>query len=297
MERFETTILNIETVNDTNNNMINSTQKLININQDAIYHSKKPTYKKVKVRKNPFENYFPIFYKKELKISLYTMIAWSIFLCLSIFLFSFATFKIISNEHISNWLICLTVPLLLIVIGLFTRYFISYLNFKNESNTINFKDEKTLSFNIKKKYLALKTGHININWFSTLFYTLLVIAFIVNCVCCFLISHSLKSVFVFSINQNFNNFTIATWIMGVLLIIGVMTQITLLVYGYLRFSRIENFYNFEIISKEEINSVKKKNNIRNSIIYFLTIFSVFFLIFVVYKTVKRKKQTNITIKN
>ena len=75
MERFETTILNIETADDTNNNMINSTQKLININQDAIYHSKKPTYKKVKVRKNPFENYFPIFYKKELKISLYTMIA------------------------------------------------------------------------------------------------------------------------------------------------------------------------------------------------------------------------------
>jgi uncharacterized membrane-anchored protein len=50
-----------------------------------------------------------------------------------------------------------------VIIGLAIFYSIHYYAFRDEAYHISFKDQRTVSINIKKVYKRLKVGHINVN--------------------------------------------------------------------------------------------------------------------------------------
>jgi uncharacterized membrane protein len=70
-------------------------------------------------------------------------------------------------------------------------------------------------------------------------------------------------------------------------------QATLLLTNYIRASRIENFYNFQIVSQEELTFIKKQKNRRDLIIFLCTIVLVGIIGFFIYRLVKRSKTNKV----
>jgi hypothetical protein len=73
------------------------------------------------------------------------------------------------------------------------------------------------------------------------------------------------------------------------LVITALLHIGLLILNYLRAARIENFYNFMIVSQEELSVIKKQKNKRDLIIFLTSCLIIGVLIYLIYKLVKRNK--------
>jgi hypothetical protein len=80
------------------------------------------------------------------------------------------------------------------------------------------------------------------------------------------------------------------------LVLTLVTHVSLLVANYIRTARIENFYNFMIVSQEEITVIKKQKNRRDMIIFLIVIGLVGFIAWFIYKIVKRNKATQVIVK-
>jgi cyanate permease len=65
--------------------------------------------------------------------------------------------------------------------------------------------------------------------------------------------------------------------------------------SYVRASRIENFYNFQIVPQEELTLIKKQKNRRNLIIFLCAIALVGIIGFFIYRLVKRSKTTKVVV--
>lgn len=241
---------------------------------------------------NPFASYFPKFYKKEIKNALIIFSVWFTLLILSLGAISYGIYAIvISND--SNWLCLLFLPPFLLLIGVFIVYTSRYFNFRSEAKTINFKDEKTLSINVQKLYKRLKTGYINVNWMCLTSYVLF----------------GLFILFVFVIAKIINGTKFGSWdpklfngdhiyeilfFSGVFaLVVTAILHIGLLICNYLRASRIENFYNFMIVSQDELALIKKQKNKRDLIIFLTSCLVIGIIIYLIYKLVKRNKAVKV----
>jgi hypothetical protein len=70
----------------------------------------------------------------------------------------------------------------------------------------------------------------------------------------------------------------------------------LLLTNYIRASRIENFYNFQIVPQEELNLIKKQKNRRDLIIFLCTIAFVGIIGFFIYRLVKRNRAAKVIVR-
>jgi hypothetical protein len=68
-----------------------------------------------------------------------------------------------------------------------------------------------------------------------------------------------------------------------------------LLTNYIRASRIENFYNFQIVPQEELDIIKKQKNRRDLIIFLCGIAFVGIIGFFIYRLVKRNKATRVVV--
>jgi hypothetical protein len=113
---------------------------------------------------NPFYQYFPKFYKSELKRSKITLIIWSIFSFLVLAgIVSLVAILLSGPKNDNLWLLVLYVIPLLILFPMYIIKLFTFISFNNEAKTINFKDQKTLSNNIVRIYKKLKVANINAN--------------------------------------------------------------------------------------------------------------------------------------
>ncbi len=304
MEEFVTKVF---TLDNTNNNTVefnsaieqpalNSTQ--IRLSQPAI-HIQEPIVKGSKKIKNvnPYYSYFPDFYTKELKKSFVTSLVWGFMLLIITALCAFFTERIITSPVIDNRAILTLIPITGLVISLFVLYLVRYLNFKNEAKTINFKDEKVISTNVTKVYKSLKTGYININWMSLLSYTISLLTLLINCIVCYcMYDASFGDVYTPIHESNNYAFAFVFWIAVVAVIVTFIMQASLLLESYIRYSRIENFYNFCIVSNEELILLKKKKNRRDMFIYLAIVCTIILIGWLIVKLcLRRKKQTKVVV--
>lgn len=72
-------------------------------------------------------------------------------------------------------------------------------------------------------------------------------------------------------------------------------QVCMLLGNYIRYTRIENFYNFVIINEEEITNLKKKTNRRDALIYFAISFTLILIVWLIVKLFKRNKKTKVVV--
>jgi uncharacterized membrane protein len=68
-----------------------------------------------------------------------------------------------------------------------------------------------------------------------------------------------------------------------------------LLTNYIRYSRIENFYNFQIVPQEELDVIKKQKNRRDLIIFLCAIVFIGLIGYFIYKLVKRNKTTKVVV--
>jgi hypothetical protein len=89
-----------------------------------------------------------------------------------------AGFTIQANDPQSFWLLIIYILPILVFTPCYIIHINRFTSLRQEAQTINFKDQKTLSINILKLYKRLKVTHINANWFCSLSYLLCVLAFL-----------------------------------------------------------------------------------------------------------------------
>nr|QIQ09948.1 hypothetical protein PlMoll_1110 [uncultured Mycoplasmataceae bacterium] len=303
MEEFVTKYINIDRSNETAASSFNDQPRMNsvkihlntqNTSYDAI-NSQILTTKKQK-EENPYKIYFPTFYKKELRNSYATLIAWIVILTLATAGCCWMITNIVTSPVVNNWTILALVPLYGLAVGLFIFYLIKYLNFKSESKTINFKDEKVISINVSKLYKSLKVGYININWMSLLSYTISLITLFVTCIICYIQYPTYFGDVITPITLH-NNYAFVVIFWGcVAVVIGTfIMQVCMLLGNYIRYTRIENFYNFVIINEEEITNLKKKTNRRDALIYFAISFTLILIVWLIVKLFKRNKKTKVVV--
>ena len=70
----------------------------------------------------------------------------------------------------------------------------------------------------------------------------------------------------------------------------------ILISNYLRAANIENFYNYMLIDPNEITNIKKAKNKRDAIIFFATVITIAFLIWIIVKILKRRQATKVVVK-
>lgn len=245
---------------------------------------------------NPYYSYFPDFYIKELKKSLVTTFIWGFVLMITTAFCAWLAAEIIMANNVSNWTMLCLIPIMGLVISLFIVYFTRYFNFKTEAKTINFKDEKVISNNVVKVYKSLKIGYININWMSLLSYCIFLIALLIDCIVCYCY-YPIGFGNVYAPISETGNYTYAVifWLCVSAVLITFILQCFLIISSYVRYSRIENFYNFKIVSDEELALLKKKNNRRDLFIFLGIVLTLVLIVMLVVKLFKRNKKTKVVV--
>lgn len=243
---------------------------------------------------NKYYQYFPQFYIKEIKRAFWLFITW-IFLSM-IILGGLATLTwYITYSTPDWWLSLFLIPIAILVIALLVVYTDKYFNIREEAKTINFKDEKVLSNNIRKLYLRLKTGYINVNWMAGLTYVVcgLIILFCFVIVYCINVWTRGGEFAVFGrliIENDPNNMLPMIFVCtcGGILIIAFAMHVWLLVSNYTRYSKMESYYNCPIVTSEELTTVKKSKN-RRDLFIFLAVVGLLILIgYFIYKMIKKR---------
>ncbi|MDR2461679.1 MAG: hypothetical protein LBD05_00510, partial [Mycoplasmataceae bacterium] len=77
---------------------------------------------------------------------------------------------------------------------------------------------------------------------------------------------------------------------------AVFFHFFLLITNYIRYSRIENYYGYQIIPNDEMLISKKTKNRRNLFIFLILCGLVFYVGYVLYKIIKKKKTATISVK-
>jgi hypothetical protein len=175
-----------------------------------------------------------------------------------------------------------------------------YYCFRGESKTINFKDEKTLSINTMKVYKRLKTGYINVNWMSLTSYIVSGLIILINFIVAW--ADTRVKFGTWDINMvpanlrgHYMIYEIIFWASVSAILITLILHATLLLTNYIRTSRIENFYNFQIVSQEDLDLIKKQKNRRDLIIFLCSIAFVCIIGFFIYRLVKRNRSTKVVV--
>lgn len=252
---------------------------------------------------------FPKFYLRELKHYRNLVIVW---ICIVLACFggcAFALFKIFDNVNINNWVGLILAPWPILVFAFLFIAISNYLNFRSEAKVVDFSKEKLVTKNIKKLYLRLKTGYININWMCGLVYALsgLVIAFnylvalLINTI---EISDGKMIIGAASKIPPDGNilFACGSNIQFVILIVAAtsafvafLLHIILIVSNYVRTNKIDAFFTVQIVSDEELTTLKKYKNKRDFIIFFALV-ATFVLVFIlIYKAIKKRQKKEIKI--
>lgn len=249
---------------------------------------------------NPYASYFPDFYKKELKNAFSSFILWTIIWFLSLAAAGTAIYFIVTDNQCSNYVSILLVPAIILITSLWVVAINKFYCFRSESKTINFKDEKTLSINVTKVYKRLKTGYININWMSLLAYTVSLLAILINFIVAWADTHVKFGTWnANTVDEAFRGryiiYEIIFWVAVSTILLTIILQAILLLSSYVRASRIENFYNFQIVPQEELTLIKKQKNRRNLIIFLCAIALVGIIGFFIYRLVKRSKTTKVVV--
>lgn len=277
-------------------NSLNSVQVQLNSAAET-FHQEQDTKKSKKVSAiNQYYAYFPDFYKKELNNSFIMSVVWGILLTVATAICSWFVAEIVMSPVLNNWTLLSLIPVYGLVVSLFVVYLVKYLNFKNEAKTINFKDEKVVSTNVLKLYKSLRVGYINVNWMSLLSYTLFLLTLLVNCIVCYSMYPTHFGDVYTPIHENNNwAFAIVFWISVSSVLITFIIQACALVGNYVRYSRIENFYNFSLVANEEMVLLKKKTNRRDVVIYLGITCTLLLICWLIVKLFKRKKQTKVVV--
>ncbi|MDR0674870.1 MAG: hypothetical protein LBF36_01220 [Mycoplasmataceae bacterium] len=247
---------------------------------------------------NPYASYFPVFYKKELKNVFWSFITWTVFWVIMLGSSGTAIYFIVMDNQCSNYVSILLAPFVILVTSLWIVAINKFYCFRGESKTINFKDEKTLSINVTKVYKRLKTGYININWMSLTSYIVSLLAILINFIVAWADTRVPFGTWNINnvpeeIRNSYIIYEVIFWSAVVAILLTIVLQATLLLTNYIRASRIENFYNFQIVSQEELTFIKKQKNRRDLIIFLCTIVLVGIIGFFIYRLVKRSKTNKV----
>jgi hypothetical protein len=217
-------------------------------------------------------------------------------------LMGWALYLIIASTEINSFVSLLLIPLVVLLVSLWIVYTNKFYMFRQEAKTINFKDEKTLSINTVKLYKRLKVGYINVNWMSATSYGVCLLVILINFIVSWAMTKSLGYGFGYwdfsgELFWKYGIFEIIFWCTVGTLLITVILHAVLLLTNYLRYSRIENFYNFLIVPQEEIDALKKQKNRRDLIIFICSLLIVGLIGFLIYKLVRRNKTTQVVVKS
>lgn len=236
--------------------------------------------------------YLPKFYLTELRNSLFKVFFW-LFIFLIYTSISIYFLVIFANNNSIGFGFFL-LPLFVVISSFLIVSFIRYRMFYDEAKTINFKNEKALSINIQKLYKKLRVGYINVNFLCSISYIVCCLGFIIlGC-----ISWGYKKGFSypFYFNQGFNHFFIVFLVIFLTLIFSLFAHCYLIVSNYIRYSKIDNFYNCHIIPNDEIEQLKSKIFKRDLIIFCVIIVVFGWLTWVIYKLIRNKKTAKIEVK-
>lgn len=277
-----------------NNIFTNTTGKVPHVAQSIPIENKQKWERKSfldKIRKiNKNYVFFPKFYLKELKGYFRLSIFWFIVIILW-FIFGSITFHfIVKNPKVNNALALFLLPSIIFLFILFVRFFIIFLNYFNEAKTIDFSRGKIVSVSVNKLYKRLKSAHININWMCLLSYILSLWTIIINYFSAWIIS---KAKFGdISYQTHFHHVHLVLLFLPISVIsLTLFLHITLLITNYFRAMRIDNYYGVQIVSDSDINEIKKIKNKRNFIIFFtLALLFVFIIILIIRHFKKRKNK-------
>lgn len=248
---------------------------------------------------NIYYSYFPKFYLKELSYAKSSAILYTTFFSL------FITGAIIlASLVLTIWKNSVNPHILLLLLIPFTFFFIKlifainrYKNFYTEAKTINFRDEKVLSSNIQKIYRKLKTNYIDINWFCVGIYIAALIIMLVDSLLPIFIYKAGFADFTTPINvDNQYTYMILFWTCVGFITYTLISHVSVLVLDYIRTANIENFYNYMLIDAAEISNIKKAKNRRDAIIFFAIILTIVFLVWIIFRLIKRKQATKVVVK-
>jgi hypothetical protein len=198
---------------------------------------------------------------------------------------------------VSWWLAIILVPTFFIISASLIVYADRFYHFRSEAKTINFKESKASTLNIQKLYKRLKVGHINVNWLSGLTYAVSGIVFLVVAFTFVAVYGSWSQfgkfwTYLGKYGNGAQSYDITYFTISLICAIAffgtILLQFSMLIFNYIRTSRIENFYGFMIIPQEDIDNLKKKKNRRDLIIFLCIVITVIFAGFVIYKLLKRK---------
>jgi hypothetical protein len=249
---------------------------------------------------NPYASYFPEFYKKELRNSFASFMVWTFVWLITLAVSAVAIYFIVKDSSCSNYVSLLLTPIIVLVSSLWIVNTNKFYCFRGESKNINFKDEKTLSINITKVYKRLKTGYINVNWMSITSYVVSLLVIFIN----FIVAYARTNVKfgTWNINNVSSNlrdeyivYEIIFWVAVSSILLTLILQAVLLLTNYIRASRIENFYNFQIVSQEELDNIKKQKNRRDLIIFLCSIAFVGLIGYFIYRLAKRSRSTKVVV--
>lgn len=261
---------------------------------------------------NVNKNYasFPKFYLREFKHYQSLVVLWIILVFICFGLCSYAAYRIINNPQINNWVSLVLVPWPILVFTLLIVAISNYLNFRAEAKVVDFSKEKIVTKNIKKLYLRLKTGYININWMSGLSYILCALTIGVNYLVALVINTTefqdgkiiISTIDLNKVTDGNILFSCGGPIQLIVLIVAAtfagitfILHTTLIATNYIRANQIDSFFTVQIVSDEELTTLKKYKNKRDLIIFFAITSTLILAFVIIFKVIKKHSKKEVTV--
>lgn len=251
--------------------------------------------------KNPYYNYIPKFYLKEIKFAKFvfllglTLFSLVVIGCVILISLSFT----IWTEDLNKWVLLLLIPPFAFFLAWLIVASNRYRNFYNEATAINFKNEKVLSINVQKVYRRLKTNYIDICYFCCLAYIIMLLVMLIDSICViFYQTPNLSFADFYTPIKEGHNYTYAVvfWTSVATILIVLLYHIFALASNFVRASNIDNYYNYQIVDPNEIKDIKKAKNRRDLFIFLLVIGTFIFITWLIIHLVKQKNTTKVVVK-
>ena len=278
-----------------------SNLKLKHVLKSAQENKQNKLHRKSKLElANPYFAYIPKFYLNELRLAkglyIFFLSLFLVFVAASgtLIYLTLTKWKEVINPYI---LLLLIFPFVIFLLE-FLVHWIKYRNFRNEAETINFRDQKLLTVNVQKLYKNLRTAFVDINWICITAYVLIGLTILVDAIAVMFKGYSFGD-FNAAMYVGDLTYSIVFWsCAGAGILIFLIHAITIF-SNYLRAANIENFYKFQIVDQDEINKIKKHKNYRDAIIFFVVVGSFIFITWMIIKIVSSKlggKKTTVVVK-